>query len=359
MQSSTRGTTSVARRARRPSTALEQSPYPRTIVWPGTSASCTAARRAALSFSGLMWSCASSVAVRTPAVAPSASSPSTAGQAMNLRPPNRSPTRCPSPCDDSGHGADTVHFLLRGADRASRGSRCTTVGSAPTHHSPRRLTMEFENVIRGRRSIRAYTSQPVPPELVREILDEARWAPSSRNTQAWNVWVVTGDTLARFKTAFKAALDREEDDASDLAGDADRRLAAGLLGARGRADEDPRGDAGSGRRSIGPGRLHGAHGRLLRRPRPARVRVRGLPRSGVCELRHRVARRRTSRLAAHDKGLGTCQSTTLVRYPGLLRDLLPGSEEKRMVVAATLAATRTSTLPPTPSRAHAPTSTRS
>ena len=41
-------------------------------------------------------------------------------------------------------------------------------------------------------------------------------------------------------------------------------------------------------------------------------------------------------LAAHDKGLGTCQSTTLVRYPGLLRDLLPGSEEKRMVVAATL-----------------------
>ena len=41
-------------------------------------------------------------------------------------------------------------------------------------------------------------------------------------------------------------------------------------------------------------------------------------------------------LAAHDKGLGTCQSTTLVRYPGLLRQLLPGSDEKRMVVAVTL-----------------------
>ena len=33
-------------------------------------------------------------------------------------------------------------------------------------------------------------------------------------------------------------------------------------------------------------------------------------------------------LAAHDKGLGTCQSTTLVRYPGLLRQLLPGSDEQ-------------------------------
>ena len=41
-------------------------------------------------------------------------------------------------------------------------------------------------------------------------------------------------------------------------------------------------------------------------------------------------------LAAHDKGLGTCPSTTLVRYPGLLRQLLPGSDEQRMVVAVTL-----------------------
>ena len=82
--------------------------------------------------------------------------------------------------------------------------------------------MEFENVIRGRRSIRAYTSQPVPEGLVREILDEARWAPSSRNTQAWSVWVVSGDALARFKTAFKAALDREERRRLRPGGDADR-----------------------------------------------------------------------------------------------------------------------------------------
>jgi len=41
-------------------------------------------------------------------------------------------------------------------------------------------------------------------------------------------------------------------------------------------------------------------------------------------------------LAAHDKGLGTCQSTTLVRYAHLLRDALPGSAEKKMVVAVTL-----------------------
>ncbi len=74
--------------------------------------------------------------------------------------------------------------------------------------------MEFEDVVRGRRSIRAYTTEPVPQDLIREILDEARWAPSSRNTQAWSIWVVMGEALERFKTAFKAALEREEPEAS-------------------------------------------------------------------------------------------------------------------------------------------------
>ena len=171
---------------------------------------------------------------------------------------------------------------------------------------------------------------------MREILDEARWAPSSRNTQAWSVWVVTGDALERFKTAFKAALDREEADAPDLAGHGDGRLAAGVLGARGRAHEDARRDDGSGRRS-----------RPARPPRMARMAdCFGAPVLLVFGFEDCLAAPYASYdtaslvqnvcLAAHDKGLGTCQSTTLVRYPGLLREMLPGSDEKRMVVAVTL-----------------------
>ena len=85
--------------------------------------------------------------------------------------------------------------------------------------------MEFESVIRGRRSIRAYTTEPVLEELVREILDEARWAPSSRNTQAWNVWVLSGGALERFKAAFKAAVDARGSGRARPAGHGDRRLA--------------------------------------------------------------------------------------------------------------------------------------
>ena len=76
--------------------------------------------------------------------------------------------------------------------------------------------MEFESVVRGRRSIRAYEPDAVPQELVREILDEARWAPSWRNTQSWNVWVLTGDALQRFKDELKAAAERGEPAALDL-----------------------------------------------------------------------------------------------------------------------------------------------
>src|SRR5450756_524640 len=76
--------------------------------------------------------------------------------------------------------------------------------------------MEFESVIRGRRSIRAYKPERVPEELVREILDAARWAPSWRNTQSWNVWVLTGDALQRYTDEFRAAVERDDPAALDL-----------------------------------------------------------------------------------------------------------------------------------------------
>ena len=41
-------------------------------------------------------------------------------------------------------------------------------------------------------------------------------------------------------------------------------------------------------------------------------------------------------LAAHDRGLGTCIVATVIRYPDLLRRLLPGAEGKRFVVSVTL-----------------------
>lgn len=43
--------------------------------------------------------------------------------------------------------------------------------------------MKFDDVILGRRSIRGYKPDPVPQELIKEILALAMRAPSSMNTQ--------------------------------------------------------------------------------------------------------------------------------------------------------------------------------
>lgn len=52
--------------------------------------------------------------------------------------------------------------------------------------------------IRTVRQIRQYASEPVPDEVLRKILEVARWTGSSRNTQPWHFIVVTErSTLAR------------------------------------------------------------------------------------------------------------------------------------------------------------------
>ncbi len=61
--------------------------------------------------------------------------------------------------------------------------------------------MDLETAVAGRRSIRKFRKEAVPEALVREILDEARWAPSWGNTQSWEFYVVTGEPLEAFKKA--------------------------------------------------------------------------------------------------------------------------------------------------------------
>ena len=59
--------------------------------------------------------------------------------------------------------------------------------------------MELVAAIRGRRSIRKFKSQDVPQNILTEILEIARWSPSWGNTQPWDLYVLTGNTLAKFK----------------------------------------------------------------------------------------------------------------------------------------------------------------
>jgi nitroreductase len=66
--------------------------------------------------------------------------------------------------------------------------------------------MEIEEVIRGRRSIRKYKGKDVPDSVIQELLDFARYAPSSMNGQPWYFIVVrskkTKEELAKIKNEY-------------------------------------------------------------------------------------------------------------------------------------------------------------
>ncbi len=59
--------------------------------------------------------------------------------------------------------------------------------------------MELREAVQTRRSIRCFLEDPVPEQLIIEIISDARWAQSWGNTQPWEIKVICGDPLERFK----------------------------------------------------------------------------------------------------------------------------------------------------------------
>ena len=55
--------------------------------------------------------------------------------------------------------------------------------------------MDFETLVNTRRSVRGYKKDPVPRELIDEIISVAKGAPSSMNSHPWHVHVLTGVPL--------------------------------------------------------------------------------------------------------------------------------------------------------------------
>lgn len=59
--------------------------------------------------------------------------------------------------------------------------------------------MDVEQVMAERRSIRGFKPDPVPRDLLEEIISVAMRAPSSMNTQPWHFHVLTGEPLERVR----------------------------------------------------------------------------------------------------------------------------------------------------------------
>jgi len=59
--------------------------------------------------------------------------------------------------------------------------------------------MQVSEAVRHRKSIREYTAEPVSDDQLRELLELAARAPSGGNVQPWRIYVLNGETMARFR----------------------------------------------------------------------------------------------------------------------------------------------------------------
>ncbi len=59
--------------------------------------------------------------------------------------------------------------------------------------------MQFDELVRQRRSIRGFKKDPVPRKVLEEIIELATGAPSSMNTQPWHFHILTGEPLDQIR----------------------------------------------------------------------------------------------------------------------------------------------------------------
>ena len=187
--------------------------------------------------------------------------------------------------------------------------------------------MEFEQVLRERRSIRAFKPDPVPAELIREILEAARWSPSWANTQAWHVFVACGETLAKLSAAAQTP------PAGEAPAGPDFRMPR----------EWPPHLAERTKQLF-------ALSSAFAPPVPGATRTPADFWGAPCVLYFSTERTVESDyllfdsgllvqsvcLAAYDRGLGTCIMAMATRDPDTLRAVLPGAADQRFVIAVAL-----------------------
>jgi len=190
--------------------------------------------------------------------------------------------------------------------------------------------MEFIEVFKGRRSIRSFKPDPVPRELIEEVLSESRWCSSWANTQPWEVMVVQGEILEKFRKGQIEKVSVRAQHQPDVTtpekfppkwNERVMQIGKSCLDAKGigREDRDARNQY-YGEMFT----LFGSPVMLLfmlddQLELPYGMLDIGIFMTGVC-------------LVAKDKGLGTLILSTVIRYPDLLRSLFQVPENKRVVM---------------------------
>ena len=79
--------------------------------------------------------------------------------------------------------------------------------SSATSSSVPPASTSFSRLAISRHSVRDFRTDPVPPEVIEEILEDARQAPSWSNTRPFMVALATGEQADRLREAYVEEFD--------------------------------------------------------------------------------------------------------------------------------------------------------
>lgn len=63
--------------------------------------------------------------------------------------------------------------------------------------------MDVSTAVASRRSVRGFLDTPIDDGLLAGLVEKASRAPSGGNLQPWHIWVLNGDSMARFREFLK------------------------------------------------------------------------------------------------------------------------------------------------------------
>lgn len=194
--------------------------------------------------------------------------------------------------------------------------------------------MDLVAAIRERRSIRKFKSQDVPKSIITEILEEARWSPSWGNTQPWDLYVLTGEALAKFKEVNLRKTLAGEPAASDVPTLTDWPDAMkARYGALGKVILSVQGI----KREDKEAREKYYKEMITFFDAPCLI-LTCISRDNLVEYQMLDVGliTQTICLAAHGKGLGTCIMAIAARYPAELRKIAAVAADKKIVAGIAL-----------------------
>ncbi|MDG1207131.1 MAG: nitroreductase [Pseudomonadales bacterium] len=79
--------------------------------------------------------------------------------------------------------------------------------------------MSFEEAVKSRRSVRGFLDKRVPDDVLKDVFDIARWAPSGTNVQPWHTCVASGEVRDRMRAEMLHRVSNKEKVITDHPGD--------------------------------------------------------------------------------------------------------------------------------------------